>query len=236
VHPDHPRDPAGVRAEAGEAATVAEICTADLEAGQSLYGVAKHLMALRVLPPGGHARWNQATIRGILSNPASTGQVYAGRLRSHPARQRRSALTPIGHQPGGRTKTPAAEWLLVAQGPPIVSQEQFALVQPKLAHNQQLAMRHHTAHAYLLRGLVSCGLCRTSCRARTASPVYGYDVCRGKMHPPQSCRDRQCPARFIPARRLDALVWHDLYEALTHPEARAQALQRAQGGHWLPQA
>jgi site-specific DNA recombinase len=173
VHPDHPRDPAGVRVEAAEAAMVAQMFAVYREAGQRLYGVAKHLMALRVLTPGGHTRWNQATMRGILSNPAYTGQVYAGRLRSHPARQRRSALTPIGHQLGGRTTTPAAGWLLVAQVPPIVSQQQVAFVQTKLAHNQQLAMRHHTAYEYLLRCLVSCGRCRTACRARTESPPYG---------------------------------------------------------------
>jgi len=30
-------------------------------------------------------------------------------------------------------------------------------------------------------------------------------------------------------------VWHDLCELLTHPEWIAYALQRAHGGHWLPQ-
>jgi hypothetical protein len=122
---------------------------------------------------------HQAAIRGILSNPVYTGQVYAGRLRSHPARQRRSALTLIRHRPGGRTKTLSDAWLLVAHVPPIVSQEQFDLVQTKLAHNQQLAMRHNTAHNYLLRCLVSCGLCRTSCRARTESLAYTYYYCAG---------------------------------------------------------
>jgi site-specific DNA recombinase len=36
VHPDHPRDPAGVRVEAAEAAIVAEMFAVYLEAGQSL--------------------------------------------------------------------------------------------------------------------------------------------------------------------------------------------------------
>src|SRR6266511_298765 len=42
-------------------------------------------------------------------------------------------------------------------------------------------------------------------------------------------------SRFIPAHLLDELVWRDLCEVLTHPEVIAQALQRAQDGHWLPQ-
>jgi site-specific DNA recombinase len=123
----------------------------------------------------------------------------------------------------------------VAQVPPIGSQQQFALGQTTLAHNPQLARRHTPAHADWLRCLVSGGLCRTSGRARTQAPAEGDDVCRGTRPAIPSCRDRNCPARVIPARRLDALVWHDLCEVLTHPEAIAPALQRAQGGQWLPQ-
>jgi site-specific DNA recombinase len=45
----------------------------------------------------------------------------------------------------------------------------------------------------------------------------------------------RCPARYIPARPLEDLVWRDLCEALSAPEMVAQAMQRARGGHWLPQ-
>ncbi len=50
-----------------------------------------------------------------------------------------------------------------------------------------------------------------------------------------SCRDEKCPSRFIPAAQLDELVWQDVCEVLMHPETIAVALQRAQGGLWLPQ-
>lgn len=39
----------------------------------------------------------------------------------------------------------------------------------------------------------------------------------------------------MPVEQLDALVWHDLCEVLTHPDTIAAALYRAQGGQWLPQ-
>ena len=45
-----------------------------------------------------------------------------------------------------------------------------------------------------------------------------------------------CHARFAPAGQLDELVWRDLCEVLTHPAELARALERAHGGHWLPQA
>jgi site-specific DNA recombinase len=50
-----------------------------------------------------------------------------------------------------------------------------------------------------------------------------------------SCRDEMCSARYIPEQPLDDLVWQDLCDLLGHPEAIARALQRAQGGDWLPQ-
>jgi hypothetical protein len=40
---------------------------------------------------------------------------------------------------------------------------------------------------------------------------------------------------MIPSGQLDELVWQDLCEILTHPEMLQQALERAHGGHWLPQ-
>jgi site-specific DNA recombinase len=119
--------------------------------------------------------------------------------------------------------------------PAIISQELFDQIQAKLAQNQQFASRHNTTHAYLLRALVSCGVCHLSCMGRCNQPGYSYYTCRGKSHAIVSCRDEKCPSRFIPAKPLDDLVWQDVCEVLTHPESIAVALQRAQGGYWLPQ-
>jgi site-specific DNA recombinase len=47
--------------------------------------------------------------------------------------------------------------------------------------------------------------------------------------------DGRCPARYIPARPLEDLVWRDLCEVLSAPEMMAHAMERARGGHWLPQ-
>src|SRR5712691_9367791 len=61
VDPVRPRDPAGVRLEPTEAAVVAELFASYGEQGQSLLGVTKQLMTLRVPPPNGGPRLNQAT-------------------------------------------------------------------------------------------------------------------------------------------------------------------------------
>lgn len=116
------------------------------------------------------------------------------------------------------------------------SQESFDRVQDKLARNQQFARRNNSTQPYLLRALVSCGLCRLGCVGQSLRGGYAYYVCHGKSQAIISRRDEKCPARYIPVEQLDELVWQDVCEVLTHPEMIAAALQRAQGGQWLPQA
>src|SRR5215218_11059263 len=235
LDPDRPRDPAGVTLEAAEAAVVRELFAGYLEDHASLFGLAKHLEALGIASPGGRPRWSPTTLRGLLTNPTYTGQVYAGRWRARAPRMRRSATHPIGKPSDSPVPVPAAQWLPVASVPALVSEEEFARVQAKLGQNRAFARRHNTVHAYLLRALVSCGLCRSGCLCRTIHPGYAYYVCRGKGDPLHSRRDEPCRARYAPAHQLDALVWRDLCELLTDPERVARALARAHGGGWLPQ-
>ncbi|HEY0410406.1 MAG TPA: recombinase family protein, partial [Candidatus Dormibacteraeota bacterium] len=200
-----------------------------------MFGLAKRLRALGIASPNGRPRWSPATLRGLLTNPTYTGQVYAGRWRSRTPRLRRSATHPIGRPSDSSVPVPPAGWPPVASVPALVSEEEFARVQAKLARNRAFARRHNTRHAYLLRALVSCGVCRSGCVCRTVHPGYGYYVCGGKADPVHSGRDEPCPARYAPAHRLDDLVWRDLCELLTEPGSIAQALARAHGGGWLPQ-
>src|SRR4051794_5151941 len=235
LDPDRPRDPAGVTLEAAEAAVVRELFAGYLEGQASLFGLAKRLQGLGIPSPRGRPRWSPATLRGLLTNPTYTGQVYAGRWRARAPRIRRSATHPIGKPSDSSVPVPAAEWLPVASVPALVSEEQFARVQAELARNWAFARRHNTRHAYLLRALVSCGRCRSSCLCRTVHPGYGYYACHGKGDPLRSGRDEPCPARYAPAAQLDALVWRDLCQLLTEPGSIAQALARAHGGGRLPQ-
>jgi site-specific DNA recombinase len=232
--PDRPRDPTGVRVEEAEAPVIVEMFSSYLQEGYSLCGLAQHLMDLGIPSPSGATRWNQASVRGILTNPVYAGTVYAGRSRSHPAHQRHSPLLPVSQSRSGHSVTPREEWIAVAHVPPLVSQEDFERVQAKLAHNHQFASRNNTEHQYLLRGLISCGLCRLGCAGRTCDN-YRYYFCRGKNGVVQSCRDEKCSSRMIPAKQVDEIVWQDLCAVLTHPEVIEAALLRAQGGAWLPQ-
>ncbi len=230
---DRPRDPAGVRLAESEAVVVTQIFTWYLEPGVSLYEIAKRLYDLGIPAPRGKATWSTSTIRGILTNPAYTGTAYANRLRSVPAHRRHSALEPVGAGQSTVLK-PAAEWIPISV-PAIVPAETFASVQQKLAQNQQAASRNNTRYAYLLRGLVSCGQCRLSARARTLNGKYQYYQCHSRAKPVRAVTRGRCPMRYVPAAELDDVVWHDLCRVLTTPELITHALERAHGGHWIPQ-
>jgi site-specific DNA recombinase len=229
---ERPRDPAAVRVEPGEAVLVVQLFDWYLEPQATVYQLATRLTGLGVATPRGGPRWNVASVRGILRNPAYTGRALTNRTRVAPARRRKSAMLPAG--PGvGHAPRPPEDWIEVPV-PPIVSEETFARVQAKLDANQQGAARN-TRHEYLLRALVSCGQCRLSCTCRQSAAGYSYYLCRGRTDPLRVAQRQRCTARYIPAGQLDELVWADLCALLTDPDQVAHALQRARGGAWLPQ-
>src|SRR5215212_6625504 len=235
LHPERPRDPAAVQLDPVAVAVVQELFAAYAAGGVTLHTLAAQLTARGVPTPTGRPIWRSTTIRNLLTNPAYKGQAASGRLRTTPARQRKSALEPIG-KGMSTTAHPSEEWITVPV-PALVSAEQFELVARRLATNQRSA-RRSTTHPYLLRGLVSCGVCRLACTGvtRTATDTrYRYYRCLGKQARVSSGRASCCPARFIPATQLDELVWVDLCAVLQQPELVTQALERAHSGAWVPQ-
>jgi site-specific DNA recombinase len=232
LDPERPRQAAAVRVEPAEAVLVAQLFDWYLEPQATVYRLAKRLTDLGVATPTGKPRWNAASVRGILRNPAYTGRALTNRTRVVPARRRKSALLPVG--PGeSHAPRPQEDWIAVAV-PQIVTKEAFARVQAKLDTNQQSAARN-TRHQYLLRALVSCGVCRLSCILRRTQAGYRYYLCRGRTDALRVAQGQRCKARYIPAEQLDELVWADLCALLTDPAQVGHALQRARGGAWLPQ-
>jgi site-specific DNA recombinase len=235
VDPDRPRDPVGVRIEEAEAAIVREMFAWYADEAHSFCSLARLLERRGIRTSTGLARWNLASIRGLLTNPAYAGQVYGNRWHRRGTLERRSATAPRKRSAMSRVDAPREEWILVAEIPPLVSQEQFDRVQARLASNRRFAQRNNKAHPYLLRGLVSCGVCGLACLARTTIGGHRYYSCTGKLPALFSHREQKCPSRLSPAGRLDELVWTDLCDLLSHPEQASHALARAHGGQWLPQ-
>ena len=232
LDPERPRRADAVRMEPGEAALVAQLFDWYLEPQATVYRLARRLTDLGVPAPRGGPRWNTASVRGILRNPAYAGRALSNRTQVAPARGRKSAMLPAG--PGvSHAPRPPQDWIAVPV-PPVVSEQTFAQVQAKLDANQQGAARN-TRHEYLLRALISCGACRLGCTGRQTAAGYRYYLCRGRTDPLRVAQGQRCTARYIPAGQLDELVWADLCALLTDPAQVTRALARAQGGAWLPQ-
>jgi site-specific DNA recombinase len=228
VDPDRPRDPSGLQRDAFAATVVEQIFGWYVEEQITLCGIAKRLTASGILTPTGKTGWATSTLRNLLQNPTYTGTTYGNWRRVVPSRRRRSPLRPVGC---GLTTLPRSpdEWIPVPV-PAIICQEVFDLAQEKLAANRERASRHNTRHQYLLRSLVSCGLCRLAATGRTSWDGRSYYVCTGHARTPTS---PHCSSRHIPATQLDELAWADLCSVLAHPEHLRAALQRAQGGDWV---
>lgn len=230
---EHPRNPALVQLDPAESTMVKQMFAWYLEPESTLYLIAKRLTDLELPTPTGKPRWNASAVRWILKNPAYTGTAYANRSRPVPAKTRKSALLPVG--PGqSSAPRPTEDWIPI-NVPAIISQTVFDQVQEKLSHNQQTSPRNNTINQYLLRGLISCGQCHLSAFGKTRNGTYHYYVCRGHTDSLRAAQGQRCIARYAPADQLDELVWQDLCLVLTQPEMIAFALERAHGGHWLPQ-
>jgi site-specific DNA recombinase len=234
--PERPRDPQRLRVASVKAAVITQICAWSTapQTPATRYGVAKRLTDDQIPTPRGGPRWNVASVRGLLCSPVYTGTASSERTRPVPARIRQAAVRPVG---AGHSHRPAPpdEWM-ASPVPAILRQETFAAAQARLARHTHMARRHHTAHAYVLRGLVSCGPCQLARLGRTRPTGYHDDRCRGRTEALRAAQGERCTARFVPARALDALVWQDRCRILTAPALMTHARARAHGGAWLPQA
>jgi len=236
VDPECPRDPSRLRLDPVKAAVVTHIFAwyTEPQTPSTLYGVAKRLSDAQLPTPMGKPRWNASSVRGILCNAVYTGIAHSGKSRPVPARQRQSALRPVG--PGvSHRPTPPEDWTPIPV-PAIISPALFDAAQARLERNSRTARRNNTVYTYLLRGLVSCGQCQLACTGRTSQSGYSYYWCRGRTDPLRATLGERCIARYIRAQALDMLVWQDLCQVLTQPALITHELQRAQGGEWLPQA
>jgi site-specific DNA recombinase len=144
VAPDGPRDPSGVRLDPAEAAVVAQLFAWDIQDSHRLLGLVTHLSETGVPAPTGQPPWGVASVRGMLTHPTYTGQIYVGRMSYRPPQVRRSATHPLGRP--RQTGIPVApqEWGPAATVPPVITEEPFQRAQAKLATNQACARRHHT--------------------------------------------------------------------------------------------
>jgi len=117
--------------------------------------------------------------------------------------------------------------------PPIIDWTTFHKAAERGRENQAFAPRNLKAQAYLLRKLVRCGRCGSSCSANTSKQTYQgtthashYYVCLRKHS--GYLKQERCTHRHIRADVLDEWVWEEVNHRLQHPDLVIEGYQQHQ--------
>ena len=157
--------------------------------------------------------WGHSTLCRLLRNEAYIGRVYYNRTESVPDRRptRRTRQVPRDRD----------EWIPI-DCPRIISDELFQAAARVATDNTKWSPRRAEPGAWLLKGLVKCGVCGvgTNChkmRGRNGT-WHRYYYCRN--HDPMRAggESRRCPERNIRADALDAFVFDHIRAVITQPD------------------
>ena len=204
-----------------EAPVVREIFRRYVEDGESIAQVARWLSEQEVPTRTGKTGWNNATIWGMLRNPAYAGQAAYGKTHATgaPVRETRHARQR-GQRSArvSRERVSADEWKRIAV-PALVTVEQFALVQRQLERNGRLSPRN-TRRPSLLQGILvcrECGYAYYRCSTRSKNGIlreyYRCSGTDGHRRP----EGRVCENRPVRLAEIDELVWTRVLGLLDDP-------------------
>ena len=204
-----------------EAPAVREIFRRYLEDGESIAKIARWLSAQRVPTRTGKVGWNNATIWGMLRNPAYAGQAAYGKTHAtgaivratRQARQRGQRSTRVS-----REQAAPEQWKVIAV-PALVTAEQFELVAQRLERSRVISPRN-TKRPSLLQGILVCRDCgyayyRCSTRSKNGKlrEYYRCSGTDGHRRP----EGRVCENRPVRLTEVDELVWTRVLGLLEDP-------------------
>jgi len=193
--------------------------------GLSLSDVVRRLGERGVLSPTGNTRWDRATIRGILMQPAYTGTAKYGKTRLFPRENQRRPKRgdpPVPRQEKVAKATAPSEQEDIAV-PALISAELFTEATAKLQENRQRYREHKKGSEFLLGGLLVCQRCGSAyCGRRHRRPgrEYRYYRCLGTDRYRHG-GEAPCANKSLPSG-IEEAVWSDLCALLNDP----QRLQR----------
>jgi site-specific DNA recombinase len=190
--------------------------------GLSLAEVVRRLREQGVRTSTGKTRWDRATIRGMLLNPAYQGTAKYGKTRLFP--RKNPARAKRGTQARPRSDkialaTAAAEQEEIAV-PALVSAELFQAAAERLEENRRRYREQKKGTEFLLSGLLVCARCGSAyCGRRqrvTPQGAYVYYRCIGTDRYRHD-GDRICANASVHGR-VEKAVWLDLCSLLQEPE------------------
>ena len=211
---------ASYQVDEAQAALVRQVFMAYTQDGLSMYAIVQRLTA-RQVPTRNGGRWDPATIRKMLRNPAYIGKACFGKCAPStrqriPRPLRRTGCLPVRDQ--ARRERPRDEWVEIPV-PALIAEETFAWAQAQLEQNTRFA-RRRTKRPTLLQGLLVCAQCGYAvCRRRGVYRCWGRE---GHEHPTGPV----CTAPVTRQDDLDALVWREVLRLLEDPSLVEAELAR----------
>lgn len=171
-------------------------------------------------------KWWSSRIYSILKNATYTGTAYRFKVQS--VEPKKNAKNNI-YRRKKKTATalrPREEWFEIAVTP-IIDKDTWNKAQELLKQNAYRARRNNNKHAYLLRGLVVCGVC--GCMAAGyVSNKSTYYSCGAKRNKNIASKPHE-EAIQVKHKSFDQKVWLGLTELLTNPKnLKAQLEKRLQ--------
>jgi site-specific DNA recombinase len=200
--------------------------------GLSLGEVIQRLSEQGVPTATGKSRWDRATVRGILLNPAYTGTAKYGKTRLVPRTagrrpKRGDPSVPRQDKVGQATLPEEQEPIPV---PALVSCELFAAVAERLEENRRRYREQKKGAEFLLSGLLVCHRCGSAyCGRRhgkgTAKGPYVIYRCLG-TDKYRHAGETVCTNKSVSGEALEAAVWSDVCLLLQDPGRLRRELER----------
>jgi site-specific DNA recombinase len=183
--------------------------------GQRVADIVRHLNQAAIPSPKGK-RWGSSTVRHILRDSSYRGQAYYNRKQTlqHAVGQPRKFGRGHLKEPRYQLR-PNEDWITI-EVPAIISEQLWQDVQDMVDQNKRFSPRHNHKHTYLLRGLLTCGICGYTLVGRTARDRQTY-YCKygGGQHRPPDIPVHRCA---IAATEIEPLVWNALSDLLQQPD------------------
>jgi site-specific DNA recombinase len=199
--------------------------------GLTLAAVSRRLSEQKIATRTGRRRWDQATIRGLLLNPAYYGQAEWGKTRMEPRTgpvRRRRGQPETPRQPHVARPTQPQERERIAV-PALIGKDLFDAVGERLAENRRHQRERQSGAKYLLSGLLVCGRCGSAYCGRPSvvgAKRHVYYRCLG-TDKYRNGGEAFCQNAAV-AGALEEEVWSDACELIRDPERLRTELERRQ--------
>jgi len=218
-----------IRIHTEEAAMVRQLFAWYAEDGVSLHQVIQKLNASPWKTRKGKKGWRGPTILRILRCEWYVGRAYYNRTKRHAQEPVRDPESAGSRRPKSVvTERPRSEWILVPV-PRLIDDAVFARTRQRIQDNRRFARRRlKRRRAYLLRGLLKCGLCGHAYTGFAVSRARGehtYYMCNMRSsHLVSGVTDR-CTNEILKANGVNEIVWTTVRDLLLHRDALAPALR-----------